>query len=237
MQPTKRLKTVNIISEVKSNLPKAQSSNALLLQPTNQHQQRKRMSKYGEWRSDREGSDLQFWLTLWFHSVYTHEFLKYAHKQIYRAYEPALSFSSFYILKECVLHCNFRAISTFFGSASFVYICLCWLFLVTSASVTVCNCFSAILKLLSKKKQNVSYLRDLFVLLNIRFCFLVFFFFCLFLWVHCVFHIIYSFSYVSFAFAALKSDILTLFFFIMCYFLHFKIVHDEKTAWNTWKHN
>lgn len=79
MQPTKRLKTVNLyLCKVKSNLPKAQSSNALHCcnQPANTNINISNNSKKKECPNmandgETERSDLQFWLTLWFHSVYT----------------------------------------------------------------------------------------------------------------------------------------------------------------------
>lgn len=88
--------------------------------------------------------DLQFWLMMWssVHTMYT----------VHARFSPQCCHRG-YLLPN-VLHFNFSCVPFF---------SLCQ----RSASVTVCNCFSAILKLLSK---NASYLRNLFIWLDIPFC-------------------------------------------------------------------
>lgn len=163
-----------------------------------------------------ERSDQQLWLTLWFHSVYTlhthgvsfrHTRTNKFNMRIIKPaplYHPSVTLaipcafhthmSSHTLRAESVLHCNFKGISQyiFLGSALFVfYVCADSFFcLVILASGNCLQLFFGYFKMIVEKKY-VSYLRDLFALLNI----LLFIFvgcFCPFLWerasewVHCI---------------------------------------------------
>lgn len=174
MQRTKRLKTVNI-SAVKSNLPKAKFECTVATnQPASQH--KKRMSKYGEWLRERKREREVICSSDWHcdSTVYTRtSFRNTRTNKNKRAYEPALSLSL--SITECVLHCYFRAIGTFFCSALFKYVCM---FVLTfSCDFGFCNClqlFFGYFKIIAEKMRVICAICSFYLIF--RFCLIVFFF-------------------------------------------------------------
>lgn len=132
MQPTKRLKTVNI-STVTSNLPKAKFEYVVAERRKKHNKERKKMFKCEK--------DLQFWLTLW-SSVCTRTRFMCALFPILPMFYIVISQRSLSV----------RCCAALFSFFMFVVVAVAVVVFRWSASVTVCcNCFSAILKLLSKK--------------------------------------------------------------------------------------